>query len=144
MCDFHSTCWRLIGPDAECAHLPTNSHSESITAAGWRENQPNRKTIVFEVEWDLRGDMPADSKLIRNHGDCPEQLVTAIKRHYLAAKKFIETGEGWKKFGDLEKWGDLWSKVRVLPEGVTFPKECGSLYLRSDLKAQLEKRKAKK
>ena len=44
MCDFHSTAWRMSGQDIQVAHLPSNSHSGMIDAAGWRVNEPNRKT----------------------------------------------------------------------------------------------------
>ena len=54
MCDWHSTAWRLIGQEVQCAHKSNNSHAESIEEAGWRVNEPNRKTIIFEASLSLR------------------------------------------------------------------------------------------
>ena len=110
MCDFHSTAWRLLGQEIQCAHLANNSHGESIAAAGWRVNEPNRKTVVFEAEWDGVGDLPTDEALIRNSGECPHNLITAIRRHYTKLAEAIKTGkhlDGY--FADTKKWCDVWN-----------------------------------
>jgi hypothetical protein len=162
MCDFHSTVWRMLGDSIEMLHDPSNSHSEMIQVAKWRTNEPNRKVTVFEAEWDGQGDIPSDSRLIRNNGECPERLVSRIRSHYVKLKEAIETGkhlDGY--FSDLAKYGDVWahvkklpdnvtfpekmsgsldlSSLKTLPDNVTFPKECGYLYLSSDLKRKIKR-----
>ena len=131
MCDFHSTVWRLLGQDAQCAHDSQNSHSEAVQKAGWRDNEPNRKINLFEAEWNGEGDLPSDEKLVRNSGECPEKLMIAIRRHYLRLQKFIQSGKEWKHFADIEKWADVWGKIKVLPADVKFPAQFGYLDLSS-------------
>ena len=110
-----------------------NSHSQMISAAGWRENQPNRVPVVFEAELDLSNCKEADlqnpAKWIRNFGECPERLVTAIVRHYRRVWLALNGGsELMQYFSDVEKWMDIWSRIKSLPRNVTFPKEIsGSL-----------------
>ena len=138
MCEFHSTAWRVIGQDIQMAHLPANSHSEMIEAAGWRVNEPNRQAVVFEAE----GTCEADVK-IRQMEECPEKLVAAIKRHYRKLEKCQENGEGLRDgeyFSDSQKFSDVWSRVKRLPENMTWPQTVTYLYLSSDLKAELKKR----
>jgi prefoldin subunit 5 len=100
----------MIGQDIQCAHLPSNSHSESISASKWRENEPNRQTIIFEAEWSGSGDQPSDAVLIRNIGECPEPLVKRIREHYRRLKEAITTGKYLDThFADTKKWCDVWN-----------------------------------
>ena len=131
MCDFHSTAWRLLGQEVQCAHLPNNSHAESIEAAGWRVNEPNRTIIVFEAEWDGEGEFPADGKLIRNLRDCPDMLVEAIRRHYAKLREALDAGKHVTGAGYFcaEKWLDVLEKAATR-FSVAFPQSIGdSLYL---------------
>ena len=109
MCDFHSIIGFSLGEDHfEVRHTPDNSHA---TMRAGVENKPNSKTVVFEAEWNLEGEQPAPTKLIRNIGECPERLVKMITRHYAAAQKAVTTGEGLNQkgiFSDQRKWTDLY------------------------------------
>jgi hypothetical protein len=129
MCDFHSTAWRKIGQDIQMTHLPSNRHSEMIDASGWRVNQPNRTPIVFEAEGTDESDVR-----IRQCGECHEDVIVAIKRHYRKLAKCIETGDGLRVgeyFADYARWSDVWSRVKSLPENMTWPQTIGgSLDLR--------------
>ena len=112
-------------------HLPNNSHAEMIEKAGWKANEPLRKVVVFEAEWDGQGEIPSAAKLLKNNvSECPVQVERAIVKYYGKLKGFLETGRDWKFFGDLAKFADVWQRLKVLPPGVVFPKECGSLDLR--------------
>ena len=146
MCDFHSTAWRMIGQDIQVTHTPDNSHSGMINKVGWRVNEPNRKAIVFEVEWNGRGAMPSDTKLIRQCGECPEPLVKRIREHYRKLAETLKTGKHLLTyFADIEKWSDVWSKVTSLPENVKFPETVsGGLYLRENLQRELAARNRRK
>ena len=115
---------------------------------------------VFEAEWDCQGDIPAVSKLLTNNAsECPPQVERAVVKYYKRLQEFILTGDHWEDWGEFEKFSDVWAKIKVLPQGVVFPKDCGSLdlsgltslpqgvvfpkdcgylYLRGDLKAQLK------
>ena len=121
----------MIGQDIQCAHLPSNSHSESISAANWRENEPNRQTIIFEAEWSGSGDQPSDSVLIRNIGECPEPLVKRIREHYRRLKEAITTGKYLDThFADTKKWCDVWNTAIKNGAPVTLPAIFeGSLYV---------------
>ena len=109
MCDFHSIIGLSLGEDHfEVRHTRDNSHA---TMRAGCENEPNRKVVVFECEWNLEGEMPPPDKLIRNIGECPERLVKMITRHYAAAQKAVTTGEGLNQngiFSDQRKWTDLY------------------------------------
>jgi hypothetical protein len=113
MCDFNSTIWRLLGQDVQMFHLPTNSHSEMVAAAGWRENEPNRKTLVFEGEWHGVGEIPPVAKLLKNNAsECPVQVERAVVKYYTNLKEalggemkhFLKGGA----FADVEKFCDVW------------------------------------
>ena len=110
MCDFHSTVWRLIGQDVQTFHLPTNSHSEMVNAAGWRENEPNRKTVVFESEWNGDGEVPDINKLLKNNAsECPAQVERAVIKYYRTLKAAITPGGKFDKiFSDPQKFQDVW------------------------------------
>ena len=114
-----------------------------IEKAGWRANEPNKKVIVFEAEWDCKGDIPVAARLLKNNAsECPEQVERAVVKYYTKLRAFLENGEGWKRFSDFENFADVWSRLKSLPEGVTFPEKIGgSLCLRDDLKAKLKARK---
>ena len=130
MCDFHSTAWRLVGQDVQMCHLPSNSHSEMIDAAKWRVNEPNKRAVVFEAEWDCQGEIPAVAKLLKhNASECPPQVERAVVKYYKALQECILNGDHWKDFSEFVKFSDVWARMRVLPQGVVFPKECGYLDL---------------
>ena len=161
MCNFHSTAWRMIGQDIQMCHLPTNSHSKMIEAAGWRENEPNRVTLVFEAEGTSENNVK-----IRQSNECPEKVMVAIRKHYRRLADCVSTGVGVRVgeyFADIEKWSDVWSSLTSLPEKMTWPQTIsgsldlrsltslpenmtwpqtigGSLYLRSNLRNELERR----
>lgn len=139
MCNFHSTAWRKLGQDEQMLHFPHNSHAQMISEAGWRGNEPNRRTIVFEAEWDGVGQFPTDEKLVRNAAECPKQLLAAIRRYYHMVSESIREGKHLDFFGDMTKYKDIWERITTLPDGVTFPATCQYLYLRSDLRAKLNK-----
>ena len=122
MCDFHSTAWRLLGQDIQCAHVAGNSHSTAITEAGWRDNEPNRRTLIFEAEWDGIGEIPESSQLIRNNGECPERLEKAIREHYRRVKEAITTGKYLDStFADTKKFADVWNKAIANGVSVEIP-----------------------
>ena len=114
-------------------HTPTNSHTEMIEAAGWRVNEPNRKTVVFEAEWDGVGDVPPAEKLIKNNREeCPELVKKAVLKHYTALRDVLVGKGDWRRFADFEKDSDVWARLTSLPAGVVFPEKIsGSLYLPS-------------
>ena len=109
MCDFHSIIGFSLGEDHfEIRHTRDNSHA---TMRAGIENEPNRKVVVFECEWNLEGEMPPPATLIRNIGECPDRLVTMIERHYRAAHTAVTTGKGLSQtgiFSDQTKWCDLY------------------------------------
>jgi hypothetical protein len=134
MCDFHSTAWRLIGEAPQMCHTPDNAHGKMIEAAGWKNNEhaPAISATVFEAEWDGKGQLPPDGRLVRNSGECPEKLMAAIRRHYEKLHDFLESGKDWKYFCDFAKWADVWGSLKSLPDNVQFPDSIdGNLYLRS-------------
>src|SRR5579859_2435383 len=98
MCDFHSTIWRELGQEVQMFHLPSNSHSEMVQASSWRDNEPNRQTLIFEAEWNGQGEMPSPSRLIRNSGECPERVVNAIMRHYTKLSEALKFGKWFEKY----------------------------------------------
>jgi hypothetical protein len=118
MCDFHSVLGVAISDNQiELRHLPSNSHSEM---AGDLKNQPNRKPILFEAEWDGEGELPPDNKLIRNHAECPPRLAKMILAHYVKVKEAMTTGKhlsGDGYFADTKKWCDVWNSA--IAKGIT-------------------------
>ena len=135
MCDFYSAIGRQIGQLPEIYHDQTNSHSGMIEKCGWRVNQPNAKTLIFEFECKeeiLLSDcdlFEKASSLIRNFGECPESLVKKFVAQAVKIRAFLKEEKGGEFFTDWEKWGDVLAKCSKLPENVTFPKECGYLDL---------------
>ena len=140
MCDFHSTAWRLLGQEIQCAHLPSNSHSESIEAAGWRVNEPNRTPFIFEAEWNGIGELPSDWGLIRNSGECPEKLTKRIRDHYAKLRDAISGGNHLTTyFSDVKKWHDVWSRAIENKVPVTLPSVFpGSIVLREGATLQAD------
>ena len=122
MCDFHSTIWRLIGQDVQMFHLASNSHSEMVAASGWRENEPNRKVLVFEAEWNGAGEMPGDSRLVKsNFGECPDKVIKAIRKHCLKLKEALSEGKHFDKyFADAKVWGDVWTAAMRNGQNIDF------------------------
>ena len=124
----------MIGQDIQVAHLASNSHSEMIKSAGWRDNEPNRKILVFEAEWNGEGELPPDTKLIRNCGECPEKVKSRIKAHYQKLKEALETGrhlDGY--FADADKWGDILTEAMNRGHAFDFSKVVslgGTVYVR--------------
>ena len=171
MCDFHSCLGLVLGENNyELRHDPSNSHSGM---AGNIVNKPNSQTRIFEAECSkerLIATPDIDtikSSIIRNYGECPEQLVRKIVSHYKKVREALVSGKYLNDyFADMSKWSDVWANVTTLPDNVKFPSKCGyldlrslttlpdnvkfqskcgNLYLSSDLKAQLSARaKAKK
>jgi hypothetical protein len=62
MCDFHSIAIRA---DGAIAHIPENSHSGAVKAAGWAENSPHKRPVFIEAEWNGRGEYPGADKICR-------------------------------------------------------------------------------
>ena len=105
-----------------------------IEKSGWRENEPNRKTIIFEAEWNGEGDIPADSLLIRNNGECPENVVKRIRAHYQKLKEAIAEGKHLNThFADHKKWADVWQKAienGFMPDFSDVEEFAGYVYLK--------------
>jgi len=130
MCDFHSILGVAIGDKYEIRHEPGNSHSET---ADKLRNLPNRKAVIFEAEWNGEGELPSDSKLIRNIGECPDRLVKKIRDHYIKLKEALATGKHLSDyFSDTKKYSDVWNKAIAIANGVpvVLPKVFhGNLYV---------------
>jgi hypothetical protein len=123
----------MLDDVAEIYHTPHNSHSQMYDNAKWPVNKPNEQVRVFEAEWDCQGGFPSDSSLIRNSADCPERLKNKIREHYKRVQSAIKEGKHLTTtFIDFEKWTDIWSQIKTLPDNVKFPETLnGCLYLRS-------------
>lgn len=123
----------MLGQDVQMFHLPSNSHSEMVEQSGWRDNEPNRKTLVFEAEWSGNGEMPDAARLVRNHSECPSLVQAAILRHYSRlAGALKDAGELMAHFEDVKKFHDVWSAAMAngiapdFSEVESFP---GSIYV---------------
>ena len=91
MCDFHSICVRV---DGAIAHLPENSHSGAIAAAGWRENDTMadlRGKYFVEAEWDGNGQFPGVDKITRGLTNKKQHKV--IEAHYTALAALLSDPE---------------------------------------------------
>lgn len=84
MCDFHSI---VVRADGAKAHIPSNSHSGAVAAAGWRENEPHREKFFVECEWSGVGEYPGAEKITR--GDINEKQRKVIDTHYTALSKLL-------------------------------------------------------
>ena len=104
-------------------HLPSNSHAEMIDQAGWGNNKPNRKVVVFEAEWSGEGDLPSDGALIRNSGECPERLTNRIRSHYQKLKEALSEGKHLSTyFKDTKVFCDVWNMAIQRGAPVTLPR----------------------
>ena len=116
MCDFYSSIGRQIGQLPETYHDSTNSHSGMIKTAGWRDNEPNRPTLVFEFEAKLDvllSDCDLSEKassLIRNYGECPPQLVRKFVSEASRVRNALKNGI---KPGDFctKLFSDVWNNA---------------------------------
>ena len=80
MCDFHSI---VVRRDGAVAHVASNSHSEAVNAAGWRENDSmadKRGPFFVECEWNGQGVFPGVDKITR--GEFNEKQRKVIELHY--------------------------------------------------------------
>src|SRR5688572_29293411 len=87
MCDFHSCCVRR---DGALAHIPGNSHSGAVAAAGWRENDQMadfRGAFFVEAEWNGEGIFPGVDKIVR--GPVNEKQRKVIEAHYTALANLL-------------------------------------------------------
>ena len=128
MCDFHSIVGVALGERYELLHTPDNSHSGMIESYGKSlgapdlSNKPLRKTVLFEAEWDGEGDLPPDTRLVRNASECPEKLMGMIREHYHKLEEAMTTGkhlDGY--FSDTAKWSDVWNQCIKRGVSVVFP-----------------------
>lgn len=72
------------------------------------------------------------SKFIRNFCDCPDSLVKKLCNEATKVRNFVKHQKGIEFFADLEKWSDVWCRLKKLPYGFKFPeKHAGDLDLRS-------------
>lgn len=92
MCDFHSVCIRV---DGALAHVKDNSHSGAVKAAGWVENQPHKRPVFVEAEWDGDGEYPGADKICRIQEG--EKLTAKQRetcdRHYKALADVLNSPE---------------------------------------------------
>ena len=120
MCDFLSIIVRHGG---KIGHIPSNSHSATVRALGWRENDDahrDEKRFV-EVEWNCEGQFPGADKISR--GEINEKQRKAIECFYgNAAKLLVEPekhaermlfGRGY--FSD-DRFADIRWRVLIHPK----------------------------
>ena len=114
MCDFHSILGVAIGDTYEIRHDSSNSHAGM---AGKLENKPNRKPVMFEAEASAEKLLTCvavddiKSSIIRNYGECPEQLVRKIVAHYQKLKEALTDGSHLESYFAEDKYCDVWNKV---------------------------------
>ena len=87
MCDFHSI---VVRRDGAIAHIPANSHSGAVEAAGWRENDQMadyRGAYFVEAEWDGKGEFLGVDQITR--GEVNEKQRKKIDDHYTALAKLL-------------------------------------------------------
>lgn len=84
MCDRYSCIVRV---DGEIRHLPTNSHSEMVETAGWKENT-DLHTRFVEAEWDGQGEYPGAEKICRD--ELNDKQRKAVDRVYRALALVID------------------------------------------------------
>ena len=83
MCDFHSICVRR---DGALAHVASNSHSEAVKQAGWRENDQMadlRGKFFVEAEWNGSGGLFLGVEKITG-GEVNEKQRKVMETHYAA------------------------------------------------------------
>ncbi|HWA28088.1 MAG TPA: hypothetical protein VG734_20725, partial [Lacunisphaera sp.] len=83
MCDFHSVVVRANGA---LAHVAENSHSTAVSKAGWRENEPLKRPVFVEAEWDGLGEYPGAEKICRvpDGEKLTDAQRSAVDSHYRA------------------------------------------------------------
>ena len=111
MCDFHSILGVAIGNEFTIHHDPDNSHSKMGARLNLL-NKPNRQPVIFEAEWNGEGDVPSDTILIRQCGECPKPLAKRIRAHYHKLKEALTEGKHLGKkgyFSNHEKYADVWT-----------------------------------
>ena len=124
MCDFHSILGVAIGDTYEIRHDSSNSHAGM---AGKLENKPNRKPVMFEAEASAEKLLTCvavddiKSSIIRNYGECPEQLVRKIVAHYQKLKEALTDGSHLESYFAEDKYCDVWNKVIEGGIAVTLP-----------------------
>lgn len=120
---FHKTVWRMIGTGIQHLHDGSSSHSAMIAKAGWRENEPNRKTLNFEADWDMMATaMLPPNRLIRGHHECPERLERRIVEHYNRVFEAVVEGrhlDGY--FKNSKQWGDVWEAAANRGVSIAIP-----------------------
>ena len=112
MCDFLSI---IVRADGKIGHIPENSHSGTVNALNWRENDdPHRPEKRFvECEWNLEGDYPGAEKVTR--GEISEKQRKSIDLFYGNAKKLIANPKahaGRMLFGKGYFAGDEFADIR--------------------------------
>jgi len=90
MCDFLSI---IVRHDGKIGHIPSNSHSETVKATGWRENDDlHRDEKRFtEAEWNCEGEFPGADKISR--GEINEKQRKSIECFYGNAAKLLAEPE---------------------------------------------------
>ena len=89
MCDFHSV---VVRADGALAHVAENSHSTAVSKAGWRENEPLKRPVFIEAEWDGQGKYPGATKICRLQSgeSMTAAQLKAVDRHYLALATMLQ------------------------------------------------------
>ena len=125
MCDFLSI---IVRHDGKIGHIPSNSHSETVKALGWRENDDlhrDEKRFV-EVEWNCEGEFPGADKISRgeiNESEINEKQRKAIECFYGNAAKLLAEPEkhaermlfGRGYFSD-DRFADMRWRVLIHPK----------------------------
>jgi hypothetical protein len=95
MCDFLSI---VVRRDGAVAHVPQNSHSGAVQAAGWRENDQMadmRGPFFVEAEWNPDQEkFPGVDKVYHSTSGINEKQRKAIEGFYLNAQKLFQDPEG--------------------------------------------------
>jgi hypothetical protein len=115
MCDFHSICIRL---DGAIAHVSGNSHSQAVTAAGWRENDQPVETGVqrfWEWEWNGRGEIPPIERLLKNYSaETPQRVVDVATLHAKKLSDALKSGIIAPPF-DQPEYSDV--RLKIVEDG---------------------------
>ena len=151
MCDFHSI---VINRNGDIAHVPGNSHSGAIAAAGWPENtvtsDMHGKNRFIEMEWDGKRPMPEwGGAFARFTGDYTQSQRKAGERHYAKLAAYLAGDDKDAKYFDQPEYLDVrlrriggsvegeGDKLTVhlnsatIPAGFTLPNSVTTVYLSS-------------
>jgi hypothetical protein len=116
MCDFHSIAVRR---DGAVAHIPGNSHSGAVKAAGWTENDSvseMRGVPRFnEAEWNGDGKFPGVDSITRGCSSLTEKQRSVIEGHYTALASLLSNPEEHAErmlFGSGIFAGDEYADIR--------------------------------